>query len=105
LGCATCHTGEGDSRGPGLGDLFGRPVQLEDGRRVIVDEDYLRRAILDPGSEIVAGYRPLMPTYKGLVSEEGLLQLIAYIRSLSPDGAVPASSGGTEAQGATQGGG
>ena len=46
------------------------------------DEDYIRESILDPRAKIVAGYQPIMPTFKGLVSEEGLLQLIAYIKSL-----------------------
>mgnify|MGYP001213420949 CR=1 FL=1 len=83
LGCPSCHAGAGDSRGPGLGGLYGQEVQLASGERVQVDDDYLRRAILDPASQLVAGYRPIMPTYRGLVSEEGILQLIAYIRSLA----------------------
>ena len=46
------------------------------------DEDYIRESILDPRAKIVAGYQPIMPTFKGLVSEEGILQLIAYVKSL-----------------------
>jgi cytochrome c oxidase subunit II len=96
LGCPTCHVGSGDTRGPALAGLFGKTVQLEGGATATVDDDYLRRAILDPAGQLVAGYRPIMPTYKGLVSEEGLLQLIAYIKSLAATdaaGGAPAGSG------------
>ena len=64
-------------------DLFGRPVKLNDGRTVIADEAYIRESILYPSAKIVAGYQPIMPTYKGQVTEEQLLQLMAYIKSLS----------------------
>jgi cytochrome c oxidase subunit II len=105
LGCPTCHAGGGDTRGPALAGLFGKTVQLEGGVSAVVDEEYLRRAILDPAGQLVAGYRPIMPTYKGLVSEEGLLQLIAYIKSLAEageGGAPPAGSGrAARASGAT----
>ena len=57
-------------------------MKLQGGATVIANEDYLRESILDPRAKIVSGYQPIMPTFKGLVSEEGLLQLIAYIKSL-----------------------
>jgi len=57
-------------------------VKLQEGTTVTADENYIRESILDPRAKIVAGYQPIMPTFKGLVSEEGLLQLIAYIKSL-----------------------
>jgi cytochrome c oxidase subunit 2 len=82
LGCATCHTNDARARCPDLTDLFGRAVTLADGRTVIADESYLRESIVEPGAKIVAGYQSIMPTYQGLVSEEGILDLIAYIRSL-----------------------
>jgi cytochrome c oxidase subunit 2 len=53
---------------------------------VIVDEAYLRESILLPNARIAAGYTPVMPTYQGQISEEGLLQLIAYLRSLGAGG-------------------
>jgi cytochrome c oxidase subunit II len=80
LGCNTCHRGRGRARTE-LEGLFGNTVQLQDGRTVVADEAYIRESILNPQAKIVAGYQPLMPTYQGLVSEEGL-QLIAYIKSL-----------------------
>jgi cytochrome c oxidase subunit 2 len=83
FGCETCHRTGGTIQGPSLTGLFGKTVQLEGGATVVVDEDYIRESIVDPRAKIVAGYQPIMPTFKGLISEEGLLQLIAYIKSLS----------------------
>jgi len=83
LGCVTCHRDQGPGRGPSLAGLYGRPVQLEDGRTVTADENYIRESILDPGAKIVSGYKPVMPTFQGLVSEEQLNALVAYVKSLS----------------------
>jgi len=80
LACITCH---GTGKGPPFVELFGKPVKLSDGTTVIADEAYIRESILYPSAKIVAGYQPLMPTYKGQVTEVQLLQLVAYIRSLS----------------------
>jgi cytochrome c oxidase subunit 2 len=93
LGCETCHRADSGSRGPDLVGLFGRDVHLADGKTVVADEGYLRESILDPQAKVVAGYQPIMPTFKGLVTEDSLLQLIAFIRSLSgaaAGGATPA---------------
>jgi cytochrome c oxidase subunit 2 len=84
LGCATCHQGTAGARGPSLTGLFNTQVKLADGNTVVADEAYIRDSILNPQAAVVAGYQPIMPTFKGLVSEEGLLQLIAYIKSLKP---------------------
>jgi cytochrome c oxidase subunit II len=83
FGCAACHRATGTSQGPSLAGLFGKPVQLQQGITVTADENYIRESIVDPRAKIVAGYQPIMPTFKGLVSEEAILQLIAYIKSLS----------------------
>jgi len=82
FGCETCHRAGGTNQGPSLAGLFGKTVKLQGGNTVTADENYIRESILDPRAKIVAGYQPIMPTFKGLVSEEGLLQLIAYIKSL-----------------------
>jgi cytochrome c oxidase subunit 2 len=79
LACVTCH---GTGRGPSLNAVYGRPVKLNDGKTVIADDAYMRESIIYPSAKIVAGYTPVMPTYKGQVTEEQLLQLIAYIKSL-----------------------
>ena len=83
LGCATCHRNDTQGRGPNLNGVFGKPVQLEDGRSVTADENYLRECILDPGSKRVKGFQPIMPTFRGLVSEEQVNALVAYIKSIS----------------------
>jgi cytochrome c oxidase subunit 2 len=83
LGCATCHRSDTQGRGPNLKGLFGRPVLLEDGRTVVADENYVRESILEPNAKIVAGFKPIMPTFQGLVSEEQLNALVAYVKSLS----------------------
>ncbi len=83
LGCATCHRTDTQGRGPNLLGVFGKPVQLEDGRTVVADENYIRESILDPGAKVVQGFKPVMPTFQGLVSEEQLNALVAYVKSLS----------------------
>jgi cytochrome c oxidase subunit 2 len=83
LGCATCHRSDIQGRGPNLHGVFGKPVQLEDGRTVTADENYLRECILDPGAKRVKGFQPIMPTFQGLVSEEQVNALVAYIKSIA----------------------
>jgi cytochrome c oxidase subunit 2 len=67
-----------------LEGLYGQRVPLRGGAMVDADEGYLRESILNPRAKIVQGWEPIMPTYKGQVSEEELIQLIAYIKSLRP---------------------
>ncbi len=86
LGCATCHRNDTQGRGPNLQGVFGKPVLLEDGRTVLADENYVRESILDPGAKVVNGFKPVMPTFQGLVSEEQLNALVAYVKSLSKAG-------------------
>jgi len=81
LACITCH---GTGKGPSLNGIYGKPVKLSDGTTVVADDAYLRESVLYPSAKIVEGYRPIMPTFKGQVTEEQLLQLIVYIKSLSP---------------------
>ena len=83
LGCSTCHRTDAQGRGPNLQGVFGKPVQLEDGRTVTADENYVRECILDPGAKRVKGFQPIMPTFQGLVSEEQVNALVAYIKSIS----------------------
>ena len=82
LGCHTCHRAESGGQGPTLVGVFGQPVRLQSGEETVVDEAYLRESILRPNAKIVAGYPPIMPTFQGQMSEEGLLHILAYIRSL-----------------------
>ena len=82
LACASCHLDTGQGRGPALKGLYGKQVQLQTGQTVTVDDAYIRESILDPQAKAAAGFQPIMPTFRGLVTEEQLLQLIAYIKSL-----------------------
>ncbi len=91
LGCGSCHRSDTQGRGPNLVGVFGKPVQLDDGRTVTADENYVRESILNPGAKIVAGFKNIMPSFQGVVSEEQLLSLIAYVKSLQgtqPSGVV-----------------
>ncbi len=82
LACNTCHRPDAQGRGPVLQNLFGKTVELQSGERVVVDEAYIRESILRPGARITAGFQPTMPSFQGLVNEEGLLELIEYVKSL-----------------------
>ena len=97
LGCVTCHRTDTQGRGPNLQGVFGKPVLLEDGRTVTADENYVRESILDPGAKVVKGFKPVMPTFQGLVSEEQLNALVAYVKSQSQPAA-----GGTKTAAAPQ---
>jgi len=102
LACVTCHKADSGARGPNLVGVFGRPVALQDGSTVTADETYIRESIVAPSAKVVAGYQPIMPTFQGLVSEEQLLQLVAYVRTLKgtevppvPAAAAPAAAPAT----------
>jgi cytochrome c oxidase subunit 2 len=100
--CSSCHRDDAQARGPQLKGLFGKSVELQGGGRVIADESYIRESIVRPQAKIVNGFPPLMPTFQGLVSEEQLLQLIAYVRSLgevAPGTAAPAGAAPPQAPG------
>ena len=93
--CSTCHEPGSSERGPALTGLLGRTVTLASGDTVVADEVYVRESILNPAARVVAGYQPLMPTYQGLVSEEQIIALIAYIESLQVS---PSALGRQEAE-------
>ncbi|NNE99153.1 MAG: cytochrome c, partial [Pyrinomonadaceae bacterium] len=87
-----CHAGGDNQRGAKLEGIFGKEVKLVGGKTVTVDEDYIRRSIENPAGEIVEGYQPIMPTFKGQVTEEQLVSLVAYIKSLSGDTSTTTTS-------------
>jgi cytochrome c oxidase subunit 2 len=88
--CSSCHLLTGKGRGPSLNGVYGSKVLLADGSTVIADEVYIRESILNPKAKIVAGYQPLMPTFQGQVSEDQILSLTAYIKSLQVQSAPAA---------------
>ena len=92
LGCASCHAGGPAQRGAKLENIFGTEVKLVGGGSVTANDEYIRNSILNPASQIVEGYQPIMPTFKGQVTEEQLNALVAYIKSLSPNAATTAGA-------------
>jgi len=84
LACITCHKNDSTGRGPSLLGVFGSQVELTDGRKVTADENYLRESVMNSQAKIVKGYQGIMPAFQGMVSEENLMQLIAYIKTLKP---------------------
>jgi cytochrome c oxidase subunit II len=89
LACNTCHRPDAQGRGPVLEGLFGKSVALQNGETVVVDEAYVRESILTPAAKITAGFQPIMPTFQGLVTEEQLLELVEYVKSLQNLPQVP----------------
>lgn len=94
--CNTCHMEDDGGRGPSLHDIIGEEVRIAGGRTMERTDTYLRESILHPSAKLVEGYQQLMPTFQGQISEEGVLHLIAYIKSLSDasatETAVPANN-------------
>lgn len=89
LRCPSCHQSASGSTGPSLVGLFGRPVTLQSGETLVADEAYMRESILSPATKVVAGYPAVMPTYQGQLSEEALLQLLAYLKAPERRSAAP----------------
>jgi cytochrome c oxidase subunit 2 len=92
LGCASCHAGGPQQRGAKLEGIYGHEVKLVGGQTVLADDAYIRESILNPSAQIVEGFQPIMPTFKGQVTEEQLVSLVAYIKSLS--GITATTTGG-----------
>jgi cytochrome c oxidase subunit 2 len=92
LACVTCHLPDGTGRGPSLDGLYGAQVTLDNGATVTADESYLRESILMSQAKTVKGYERLMPTFQGLINEDGVAALIEYIKSMQPSGNRVASA-------------
>jgi cytochrome c oxidase subunit 2 len=99
LGCSTCHLlDQQQGRCPNLRGVYGSHVQLSDGKSVLADDVYIRESILNPNAKVVAGYhQDVMPTFQGQITEEQLLQLIVYVKSLALPGTPTASQTGATA--------
>ncbi len=98
LGCVSCHGAEGEGgRGPALVGLYGRQQQLTTGQTITADEAYIRESIINPQAKLVQGFGPIMPTFQGQISEDQLVQLLAFIKSLHAPGAQPAVPGASPA--------
>ena len=82
LGCSGCHAQGSTVHAPPLAGLYGQPVHLADGRTVVADDAYIRDSILQPAHDITVGYPNIMPSFSGLIGDDEVLALTAYIRSL-----------------------
>lgn len=82
MGCNSCHSGNAAARGPNLAGVYGSKLQLANGSQVLVNDAYLRDAILNPSQHITAGFAPIMPTYQGQISEDGLIDLVEFVKSM-----------------------
>ena len=91
--CNTCHVADGKGRGPSLNGLYQSQVRLSDGSTLTADDSYVRESILNPQAKIVAGYQPLMPTFQGQLTEDQIIDLMSYIKSLPAQPAFSAGAG------------
>ena len=82
MGCNACHSGNASARGPNLANVYNTRIRLTDGSTVVANEAYIRETILNPSTQVPAGYAPIMPTYQGQISEDGLIDLVEYIKTL-----------------------
>ena len=82
MGCNSCHSGTAAARGPNLAGVYGSKLTLANGSEVLVNDAYLRDAILEPVQHVTAGYAPIMPTYQGQISEDGLIDIVEYVKNL-----------------------
>jgi len=82
MGCNACHSGNAAARGPNLFGVYGSKLTLANGSQVLANDAYLRDAILNPSQHVTAGFAPIMPTYQGQISEDGLIDLVEYIKNM-----------------------
>ncbi len=82
FGCSGCHGPSANVHAPRLEGLFGKSVQLQDGRTVIADERFIRDSVFLPNKDVPANYEPIMPSFRGQIDEEQMLEIIEYLKSL-----------------------
>ncbi len=82
MGCNSCHSGNAAARGPSLAGVYGSRLLLANGSQVLVNDAYLRDAILNPSQHVTAGFAPIMPTYQGQISEDGLIDLVEFLKTM-----------------------
>ena len=85
LSCSACHNARPDARGPNLANVYGSKLTLATGESQIADEAYIRESILNPSQHVTQGFAPIMPTYQGQISEDGVIALVEYIKTLNSD--------------------
>ncbi len=84
--CYTCHSIDGTSGvGPTFQGLYGSKEKLESGDEILVDDNFIRKSIIDPGADVTEGFPPVMPTYKGRLNDKQITALIDYLKSIGTD--------------------
>jgi|HubBroStandDraft_1064217.scaffolds.fasta_scaffold30167_2 cytochrome c oxidase subunit 2 len=96
LSCTACHNTRPDARGPNLAGVYGSHLTLSTGQTIAVDDEYLRQAILNPSQHITQGFAPIMPTYQGQISEDGVIALVEYLKHLNSDYRLQQTTNTTE---------
>ncbi len=90
--CITCHTLDGSALvGPSYlqtSQMWGQERVFDDGSSATIDDNYIRNSILEPQSQIVAGYQGVMPTYQGVLNDRELDALIAFLKTLKEDSEI-----------------
>ena len=85
LQCINCHNKESDSRAPNLEGILNSKRAMQGGETIVAKDDYLRNSIRNPMVKVRDGWKPIMPAYtRNQVTEEELLNLISYLKSLKP---------------------
>lgn len=97
LGCVGCHRPD-NPVAPDLAGVYGSEEELADGSTVLVDDNYVVQSILDPNGQVVAGYQPIMPSYQGQISQDELLGIVAYLKSIGSTGGVDVDNAGSEGE-------
>jgi cytochrome c oxidase subunit II len=87
--CISCHAGQPHEKAPLLEEIWNQTVHFNNGQTAIVDAAYIRRSILNPSAQVVEGWQDIMPSFKGQIREEEILEVIAFIRSLHRGGTPP----------------
>jgi cytochrome c oxidase subunit II len=78
-----CHSTDGTAKiGPTLKGIYGSTVPLADGTNVKADDEYLRESIVEPNEQVVKGFQPIMPPFKGTLKPEEIADVIAYLKTL-----------------------
>lgn len=92
-GCPTCHLADGTGLGPSLLGVYGHPVKLSTGQTITADDAYVRESVLLPQAKIVQGYKPIMPSFQGQLTDEQINDVIAYVRALGNAQPAPKEEG------------
>ena len=83
MACNACHSVDGSLKlGPTIKSQYGKNILHTDGSIVIIDDQYIRESLVDPLKYIAEGYTPIMPSYKPVLSDEDIENLIAFMKAI-----------------------